>query len=179
MATTIICCCAPTFPSVFARFGLPKTLSSLFSSLRSSKGRSAPSTDKGKSEPLVPVSVRHSNQAWTKVSAAHYTDGRPLDGYGDANTDRNNAGTWLLLNVNQQNVAWTQVPMVHRTGQRLSDGCGFPNLDLSQSEPWFPMSVSQLNLAWIKVPMVHHTVVSHRVVIVSYRILQHGPCPSR
>lgn len=157
MATSIICCCAPTFPSVFARFGLPKTLSSLFSSLRSSKGRSAPSTDRGKGEPLVPMRVNQPNQSWTKASAAHYIGGRALDGYGDANTDQNNAGPWVLLNINQPNVAWTQVPMGHHTDQGPSDGCGLPKLYLSQSGPWVPMSVSQLNLACPQFPMVHHT----------------------
>lgn len=157
MATSIICCCAPTFPSVFARFGLPKALSSFLSSMRSSKGRSAPSTDRGKSEQLVPMNVSHPNQAWTKASAAQSTDGRPLDGYGDANTDQDNAGPWVLLNVNQPNVVWTQVPIGHHTDRRPSYGCGLPNLDLSQSGPWVPMRVSQLNLASTQIPMVHHT----------------------
>lgn len=82
MATSIICCCAPVFPAVFAGIRLPKPLSSLFSSLRSSKGRSAAGTDDGKGGTWVPMSASNHNLAWTQVSAAHHNNGQPADGYG-------------------------------------------------------------------------------------------------
>ncbi|KAJ0115789.1 hypothetical protein J7T55_010612 [Diaporthe amygdali] len=80
MATSIMCCCAPSFPSLFAGLEMPKPLSSLFSSLRSSKGRSAVSTDQSKSGSWVPMSASQPNLAWTQVSAVHQNDGRPSDG---------------------------------------------------------------------------------------------------
>lgn len=82
MATSIMCCCAPSFPSLFAGLEMPKPLSSLFSSLRSSKGRSTVNTDQSKSGSWVPMSASQPNLAWTQVSAVHQNDGRPSDGRG-------------------------------------------------------------------------------------------------
>lgn len=85
MATSIICCCAPAFPAVFAGLSLPKPLSSLFSSLsyskgKFSKGRSGGSTERSRDGTWVPMSASQAHLAWTQISAAQHADVRPSNG---------------------------------------------------------------------------------------------------
>lgn len=84
MATSIICCCAPSFPAVFAGVQLLQPFRSLLSSLRSSRGTATASSGTGHSgnRTWVPMDSSQRNLARTQVSTGHYNEGRSSDGNG-------------------------------------------------------------------------------------------------
>lgn len=159
MATSIICCCAPVFPSVFAGFKLPKalsSLSSLLSSLRQSKGSSGADTDRSNDRPWVPKNVSHPNLANTRVpeSAANQMDGRLYDEYEVANTGQSYGGSWVPGNRAQPTFAWAQVPVVYQADGQPAHGYGFVTTD-SRNGPgvmWVAMNFSQPDPAWTQAP---------------------------
>lgn len=160
MATSIICCCAPTFPSVFAAFKWPEALSSLLSSLRSSKGRSGANTDRSDGGPWVKKNVSYPSSANTRVpnSAVNQADGRLYDEYEVAHTDRSSGVAWVPGSITQPSFAWAQVPVVYQADGQPSYGYGFVNAaDSRNGVFWVPMNFSQPNLVWTQPSAANHS----------------------
>ncbi|POS70503.1 hypothetical protein DHEL01_v211099 [Diaporthe helianthi] len=164
MATSIICCCAPVFPSVFAGFKWPKALSSFFSSLRSSKGRSDANTDPSNGEPWVPKNASYPNLANPSIPAStvpdfavFQVDGHSYDEYEVANTGQSNGISWVPGTVNQPTFAWAQVPVVYQVDGQPSHGYGFANADPRNGVLWVPMNFNQSNIVWTQDPAAYQS----------------------
>jgi hypothetical protein len=83
MATSIICCCAPSFPAVFVGIGLPRPLSSLLKSLRSSEGKSSGGTGNSSGDGRwVHIDSSQRNLAWEEAPTGAYRGGRRSDSNG-------------------------------------------------------------------------------------------------
>lgn len=80
MATSIICCCAPTFPAIFAGVHIPSKLSSFFTSLRSSRKSSHGGSHMHRSDPRAWEGNSQHNLAWVRASADQHKAGRLSDG---------------------------------------------------------------------------------------------------
>lgn len=160
MATSIICCCAPVFPSVFAGFKWPKALSSILSSLRSSKGRSGSNTDPSDGGPWEPKIASHPSLTNTPgpKSAGNQMSGRINDGYEVTNTGQSSGAAWVPGSITQPSFAWAQVPVVYQADGQPSYGYGFVNAaDSRNGVFWVPMNFSQPNLVWTQPPAANHS----------------------
>lgn len=82
MATSMICCCAPSFPRLFSDVHLPKSLRSILATLNFVKSKRSVRGGPTAGPDMKQKWVRNSRRdlAWTEVSAMPYSKNLPSEG---------------------------------------------------------------------------------------------------